>query len=176
MLSKRPPPADSRTVRARFRFRAEKSPAGAHATRKLTPTPFAVVWQIGAAAAVPQTFFSAPWCKEALVARQPGVSLLQCGNASHCVATTLRGFSCQLAPHPEAMVRRCTRGRIFAVFVDFIGYCSIASTKANRRRSVTKHLTSCIFLQEKSTDFSTSQSQIVLPNVKLCSDSIRPRY
>lgn len=74
--------------------------------------------------AVPQTFFSAPWCKEALVARQPGVSLLQCGNASHGVATTLRGFSCQLAPHPEAMVRRCTRGRIFAVFVDFIGYCS----------------------------------------------------
>ena len=175
MLSKRPPPADSRTVRARFGFRAEKSPAGAHATRKLTHTPFAVVWQIGVAVSVPQTFFSAPWCKEALVARQPGVCLLQCGNASHCVATTLRGFlaSWHRTRKPWSGATHAAGSSLCSLTLSAI---ALASTKANRRRSVTKHLTSCIFLQEKSTDFSTSQSQIVLPNVKLWSDSIRPRY
>ena len=70
-------------------------------------------------------FFPATWCKEALVARQLATSLLQCANASNRVAATLRGFSCHLAPQPEALapqpeatVRRCTRGSIFAVIVD----------------------------------------------------------
>lgn len=73
--------------------------------------------------------FSRYMLPRGLAARQPGRSLLQCGDVSNRVIATLRGFSCQLAPHPEATVGRRTSGKPFVVIIDFAARFSWLSTR-----------------------------------------------
>jgi len=63
-------------------------------------------------------FFARAWCAAELEAHGLNPAVDQC-NVSHNTASgTLRGLHYQAAPHEEAKVVRCTRGRLYDVLVD----------------------------------------------------------
>jgi dTDP-4-dehydrorhamnose 3,5-epimerase len=63
-------------------------------------------------------FFARTWCADELAHHGLDAALSQCSISYNRVRGTLRGLHYQSAPHEEAKLVRCTRGRIFDVAVD----------------------------------------------------------
>jgi dTDP-4-dehydrorhamnose 3,5-epimerase len=63
-------------------------------------------------------FFARTWCRETFAARGLAADLDQCSVSYNRRRHTLRGLHFQAAPHEEAKLVRCTRGRLFDVVVD----------------------------------------------------------
>lgn len=62
-------------------------------------------------------FFRA-WCADEFAAHGIDFDPVQANMGSSLEAGTLRGLHYQVAPHEEAKLMRCTRGRVFDVLVD----------------------------------------------------------
>ncbi len=86
-----------------------------HFTRCLIPD----AWIIDPAPHVDERgrFFRA-WCIEEFAAQGIRFVPLQANMGSSHRAGTMRGLHYQVAPHEEAKLARCTRGRVFDVLVD----------------------------------------------------------
>jgi dTDP-4-dehydrorhamnose 3,5-epimerase len=63
-------------------------------------------------------FFARLWCRDELEARGLRADFIQCNNSFSAARGTLRGLHYQAAPHAEAKLLSCTRGRVFDVLVD----------------------------------------------------------
>ncbi len=63
-------------------------------------------------------FFARSWCAREFAAHGLDPALVQCNVSFNRAAGTLRGLHWQDAPHAEAKLVRCTRGRIHDVIVD----------------------------------------------------------
>ena len=63
-------------------------------------------------------FFARTWCAEEFRAQGLDARLAQCSVSSNRAKGTLRGMHFQKAPHEEAKLVRCTRGKIYDVAVD----------------------------------------------------------
>jgi dTDP-4-dehydrorhamnose 3,5-epimerase len=63
-------------------------------------------------------FFARTWCRREWHARGLNAELAQCSVSFTTKAGTVRGMHYQAAPHAEAKLVRCTRGRIYDVIVD----------------------------------------------------------
>ena len=86
---------------------------------RFTETPIAGAWTIDPAPHVDERgrFFRA-WCSREMAEHGIGFTPLQANMGESHRAGTLRGMHYQVAPHEEAKLMRCTRGRIFDVLVD----------------------------------------------------------
>jgi dTDP-4-dehydrorhamnose 3,5-epimerase len=62
--------------------------------------------------------FARTWCRDEMAEAGLAAELAQCSVSKNRRAGTLRGLHYQRAPHDEAKLVRCTRGRIFDVAVD----------------------------------------------------------
>jgi len=62
--------------------------------------------------------FARTWCREEMAEAGLASDLALCSISRNSRAGTLRGLHFQRAPHEEAKLVRCTRGRIFDVAVD----------------------------------------------------------
>jgi dTDP-4-dehydrorhamnose 3,5-epimerase len=62
--------------------------------------------------------FARTWSLETFAERGLATAFAQCATSFNLEAGTLRGLHFQDAPHPEAKLVRCTRGRVFDVIVD----------------------------------------------------------
>lgn len=62
--------------------------------------------------------FARTWCRDEMAEAGLAAELAQCSVSKNRRAGTLRGLHYQRAPHEEAKLVRCTRGRIFDVAVD----------------------------------------------------------
>ncbi len=62
--------------------------------------------------------FARTWCRDAFAGRGLPVDFAQCNTSFNRRRGTLRGLHYQAAPHEEAKLIRCTRGRVFDVAVD----------------------------------------------------------
>jgi dTDP-4-dehydrorhamnose 3,5-epimerase len=62
--------------------------------------------------------FARTWCRREWQARGLNAELAQCSVSFTTRAGTVRGLHYQAAPHAEAKLVRCTRGRIYDVIVD----------------------------------------------------------
>lgn len=62
--------------------------------------------------------FARTWCRDEMIEAGLAAELAQCSVSKNRRAGTLRGLHYQRAPHEEAKLVRCTRGRIFDVAVD----------------------------------------------------------
>ena len=63
-------------------------------------------------------FFARTFCREEFAKHGLDPELVQCSISLSRERGTLRGLHFQAAPHEEARVVRCTRGRIYDVIVD----------------------------------------------------------
>jgi dTDP-4-dehydrorhamnose 3,5-epimerase len=63
-------------------------------------------------------FFARAWCQKEFADAGLNANLVQINLAVSHKAGTLRGMHFQEAPHAEAKLIRCTRGRIFDVMID----------------------------------------------------------
>ena len=63
-------------------------------------------------------FFARAWCEREFTANGLNGRLAQCNLSGNARKGTLRGIHFQAAPHEEAKLVRCIRGRIFDVAVD----------------------------------------------------------
>lgn len=63
-------------------------------------------------------FFARSWCQREFEERGLDPALVQCNISFNVRRGTLRGMHYQSAPHAEAKLVRCTRGRIHDVIVD----------------------------------------------------------
>lgn len=63
-------------------------------------------------------FFARTWCQNEFEQHGLNPKLLQCSISFNTRRGTLRGMHFQAAPHAEAKVVRCTRGRIYDVVLD----------------------------------------------------------
>ncbi len=63
-------------------------------------------------------FFARTFCEDEFTRNGVAFRPVQCSVSYNKVALTLRGLHYQAAPHEEAKVVRCTKGRIFDVIVD----------------------------------------------------------
>jgi dTDP-4-dehydrorhamnose 3,5-epimerase len=63
-------------------------------------------------------FFARAWCQKEFADAGLNPNLVQINLAASHKAGTLRGMHFQEAPHAEAKLIRCTRGRIFDVMID----------------------------------------------------------
>src|SRR5260221_4179938 len=63
-------------------------------------------------------FFARAWCQKEFADAGLSPNLVQINLAVSQKAGTLRGMHFQEAPHAEAKLIRCTRGRIFDVMID----------------------------------------------------------
>ncbi len=63
-------------------------------------------------------FFARTFCSEEFAKHGLNPELVQCSISLNRERGTLRGLHFQAAPHEEARVVRCTRGRIYDVIVD----------------------------------------------------------
>lgn len=63
-------------------------------------------------------WFSETWHRDRLAAAGISVDFCQDNHSLSRTAGTLRGMHCQLAPHAQAKLVRCLRGRIWDVAVD----------------------------------------------------------
>lgn len=62
--------------------------------------------------------FTRTWCAETFRARGIDAAFVQCGASFNHRRGTLRGLHYQAAPHEEAKLIRCTRGRVWDVALD----------------------------------------------------------
>jgi dTDP-4-dehydrorhamnose 3,5-epimerase len=62
--------------------------------------------------------FARTWCRDEMATAGLSAELAQCSVSKNLRAGTVRGLHYQRAPHEEAKLVRCTRGRIFDVAVD----------------------------------------------------------
>ena len=63
-------------------------------------------------------YFARTWDGAAMAAAGLDARVAQCSTSFNAAAGTLRGMHYQAAPHAEAKLVRCTRGRVFDVAVD----------------------------------------------------------
>jgi dTDP-4-dehydrorhamnose 3,5-epimerase len=63
-------------------------------------------------------FFARTWCRDEFAGHGLDPRLVQCNVSFNRRRATLRGMHFQRAPHQEAKVVRCTRGRVLDVLVD----------------------------------------------------------
>jgi dTDP-4-dehydrorhamnose 3,5-epimerase len=63
-------------------------------------------------------FFARAWCAEEFSRAGLKAELVQCSVSFNHKRGTLRGMHYQAAPHEEAKLVRCTRGRLFDVILD----------------------------------------------------------
>lgn len=63
-------------------------------------------------------FFSRVYCEDELIAHGLSPVGVQCNNSYNYKKGTLRGMHYQLEPYQEDKLVRCTRGKIWDVFVD----------------------------------------------------------
>jgi dTDP-4-dehydrorhamnose 3,5-epimerase len=63
-------------------------------------------------------FFARSFCRDAFRARGLAADYPQCSVSFNARRGTLRGMHYQAAPHAEAKLVRCTRGRLYDVIVD----------------------------------------------------------
>ncbi len=63
-------------------------------------------------------FFARAWCAREFAAHGLNPGVAQCNISHNAAPGTLRGLHYQAAPHEEAKVVRCTRGRLYDVMVD----------------------------------------------------------
>jgi len=86
---------------------------------RFTETPIAGAWVIDPTAHADERgrFFRA-WCRDEFTARGIDFTPLQANMGASVRAGTLRGLHYQVAPHLEAKLMRCTKGRVFDVLVD----------------------------------------------------------
>lgn len=85
-------------------------------------------------------FFARSWCREEFSSHGLVAEIAQCSVSYNRRCGTLRGMHYQVAPHQEAKVVRCTRGRIYDVALDlradtstFRHWVAVELTAANRR-------------------------------------------
>jgi dTDP-4-dehydrorhamnose 3,5-epimerase len=62
--------------------------------------------------------FARTWCRDEFAAHGIDAEFTQCGASFNHRRGTLRGLHFQIAPHDEAKLIRCTRGRVYDVAVD----------------------------------------------------------
>ena len=63
-------------------------------------------------------FFARSWCINEMAERDIHMNILQANVSLNKKKGTLRGMHYQLAPHQEAKLVRCSKGRIFDVIID----------------------------------------------------------
>jgi dTDP-4-dehydrorhamnose 3,5-epimerase len=63
-------------------------------------------------------FFARTWCRREFAAMGLSTDLAQCNVSYNRVRGTLRGMHWQEAPHGEAKLVRCSRGRIWDAIID----------------------------------------------------------
>jgi dTDP-4-dehydrorhamnose 3,5-epimerase len=63
-------------------------------------------------------FFARSWCADEFAARGLNPALVQCSISFNRRKGTVRGLHYQAAPHAEAKLVRCTRGKVFDVVAD----------------------------------------------------------
>ncbi len=63
-------------------------------------------------------FFARTWCEREFTGRGLDSGLSQCSTSFNRLRGTLRGMHYQAAPHAEAKLVRCTRGRLHDVIID----------------------------------------------------------
>jgi len=63
-------------------------------------------------------FFARAWCQREFEQQGLESRLVQCNLSQNHTTGTLRGMHYQVAPHKEAKLVRCVKGRIFDVIVD----------------------------------------------------------
>ena len=63
-------------------------------------------------------FFARSWCQREFERHRLNPRIVQCSISFNRHAGTLRGMHYQAAPHQEAKLVRCTRGRLYDVIVD----------------------------------------------------------
>lgn len=85
-------------------------------------------------------FFARAWCEREFRAFGLVPRIVQCNISFNRCRGTLRGMHYQVAPHEEAKLVRCTRGRIYDVVIDlrpdsqsFCGWVGVELTADNHR-------------------------------------------
>ena len=63
-------------------------------------------------------FFARTWCSQEFAAHGLNPSVVQCNISMNRHKGTLRGIHFQTAPHQEAKLVRCTKGRVYDVALD----------------------------------------------------------
>jgi len=63
-------------------------------------------------------FFARVWCQKEFQAHDLNQNIVQCNLSFNAAKGTLRGIHYQIAPHAEAKIIRCTRGKVYDVIVD----------------------------------------------------------
>jgi dTDP-4-dehydrorhamnose 3,5-epimerase len=63
-------------------------------------------------------FFSRAWCQKEFKAHGLNPNVVQCNLSFNTSKGTLRGMHYQIAPHEEAKIIRCTRGKVYDVIID----------------------------------------------------------
>lgn len=86
---------------------------------KLVPTAIDGVWLVQAEPVGDERgSFVRTFCRETFAAAGLDDRVAQCSLSRNHLAGTLRGMHYQAAPHAEAKLVRCTRGRVFDVALD----------------------------------------------------------
>jgi len=63
-------------------------------------------------------FFSRAWCQKEFEANGLNPNVVQCNLSFNTSKGTLRGMHYQIAPHEEAKIVRCIRGKVYDVIID----------------------------------------------------------
>ncbi len=63
-------------------------------------------------------FFSRVWCQKEFQAHGLNPNVVQCNLSFNTSKGTLRGMHYQIAPHEEAKIVRCIRGKVYDVIID----------------------------------------------------------
>ena len=63
-------------------------------------------------------FFSRAWCQKEFQAHGLNPNVVQCNLSFNTSKGTLRGMHYQIAPHEEAKIVRCIRGKVYDVIID----------------------------------------------------------
>jgi dTDP-4-dehydrorhamnose 3,5-epimerase len=63
-------------------------------------------------------FFSRAWCQKEFEAKGLNTNIAQCNLSFNTTKGTLRGMHYQIAPHEEAKIIRCPRGKVYDVIID----------------------------------------------------------
>jgi dTDP-4-dehydrorhamnose 3,5-epimerase len=63
-------------------------------------------------------FFSRAWCQKEFEAHGLNPNVVQCNLSFNTSKGTLRGMHYQIAPHEEAKIVRCIRGKVYDVIID----------------------------------------------------------
>lgn len=83
------------------------------------PTKLAGVWVVTSEAQADERgWFMRAWCRDELAARGLEPQLAQCSLSHNRQSGTFRGMHYQAAPHGEAKLVRCIRGRVWDIALD----------------------------------------------------------